>query len=325
LVAWQVGIFSPGSTNSPTPEPVASPVRVQSPARPTASLSPPARTEPVVDRGFANPAARCDGPEQMVAAGRTASSLVVICKEPNGHLLYKGVRLALGLGVQLDHVTVAAGTYVARNETATYTLSPTALVIASAAAPVSREPVVEFRTPQAAPPAAVTPKPALAAPAPTPPAAIPPPPPPAAVAPKPAPPAPLPAAIPPPPVAVASAPAPVVPSRQPQPESLASPPIEQNGIGQGQLKFTAVEPWRLHYSMTCPAGTPVGGFIGVNGSIGTVYYVELHGSASSPEAASGMSLTKSATGPVTVAVNPGDPRCTWTVSVDNRADGPSAG
>jgi len=290
LSAWQLGYFTAGSEQASMPDPVPPPVAA-APAKPTSPVAPsPTSTAAPIDRGFTNPAARCDAPLQMVVAGRTASSLVVVCREPGGRLVYKGVRLSLGAGTQIDGVTATAGTFVARNETATYTLTPKELVIAMPGAPVAREPILEYRTPRATPPARV-------------PRSVPP----APAAPRSAPPA---------PVAATKKPAPSAAAAKRPPVAAITTPFEKAGTGAGQVSFTADDPWRLRYSMTCPAGKPISGYISADSSTGNIYYGALRGGAADPSVAGGSSLVKSTSGTVAIDVIPGGEGCAWTVSVN---------
>lgn len=269
----------PSSAAVPPPAIIESPPAAAPPATPPADA---------VDRGFNNPQARCGGAQRAVASGRTSTSLVVICRGPAGDLHYRGVRLSLGVGAQIDDVTEAEGVYTARNEAATYMVSPKALTIAAQGAALKTEPMLEYRT-GAPPPSEAAPTPAPSPPAPRPPAPRPPP----------------------APSATYASPPPAAPAASSEVSN-----GERTGTGNAVLTYEPKSPWRVHYSMLCPANVDVGGVVAASTRSGSEFFVRLRGSVNRPEAASGSSLVKISKGPVSVAINPANERCEWKVRVE---------
>jgi hypothetical protein len=203
----------------------------------------------------------------------------VLCKGGDGRFEYKGVRLSLGTGVSVGDVTANADGFVARTEAITYVVTPTELVIRSADAVVAREPMVEYRSPQA-----------VRAPA-----APPAPPGPAAAQPNPAPQAPPPPQSSNPPIA-----------------GYPPVPLTARGTGNGIVRFTASKPWQLRYLVNCPANTAVRGSIDAGASY-MRYHVELRGEENAR--AEGTSPSRDQSGPILISIELADQRCGWEVSV----------
>jgi hypothetical protein len=270
---------TPDSANAiPTPPP---------PAPVTASAPSPFATD---DRGFVNTDARCAPTENAVAIGRTEESLVVVCKAADGRLGYKGVRLSLRAGVSVGDVAPSAGGFVARNDVTTYVVTPTELVIRSGDAVATREPMVQYRGPQAvgAPVAPSPPPPAQAVRAPI----APPPPPAPAVAPPPAP----------------QAPAPIQPLSKPV-DGYPLLPVTARGTGNGLVRFTANKPWQIMYRVDCPANVAARGSINAGASY-MRYHVDLQGGPH----AEGMSPARDQSGPILVSITLADQQCGWELS-----------
>lgn len=124
-----------------------SPVVRVADAEPSTSPTPtaPAGTD---DRGFVDSAARCDGSSFGLAIGRTQGSLVAICSAESGEYEYRGVRVSDGATLVLPAQLTGAGSYLARNDSVTYTVSPKELVATSGDTVVKREVMIEYWEPR---------------------------------------------------------------------------------------------------------------------------------------------------------------------------------
>jgi len=137
--------------------------------------------EPATDAlGFVDSTARCAAPNTAAAFGSTAESRVAICKSPAGLYGYHGVRISDGAKLIASASASADGSYVAKQDGVTYTVTSSALVVSDSSGVIRREPMVSFhgpKTAQAPAGAAQTPaaKPQAPAAAPTSTAPLPPP------------------------------------------------------------------------------------------------------------------------------------------------------
>jgi hypothetical protein len=264
-------------TNSDTPNSAnASSPTAPPPAPIVASQQP--RPFAVDVRGFLDRDARCAPTQSAVAVGRTEKSLVVICDVEGGRFEYKGLRLSLGIGVSVGDVTANADGFVARNEDITYVVTATELAIRSGDAVIAREPMVEYRGPQA-----------VRAPA-----APPPPPRPAAQ-----------------PTLSLQAP----PSPQSSNEPIAGYPllpVTARGTGDGIVRFTATKPWQLRYLVDCPPNSAIRGSINAGASY-MRYHVALQGAPNAR--VEGKSPNRDQMGPIVVSITLENQHCGWELSV----------
>jgi hypothetical protein len=101
----------------------------------------------VDDKGFVGSNARCDAAQTAVAIARTPGSLVVICSDQTGQYGYRGVRLSDD--APLNTVARATPTHVflAQNESVTYAVSPTELLVTAGEKVLKQEPMIEYREP----------------------------------------------------------------------------------------------------------------------------------------------------------------------------------
>ena len=107
--------------------------------------TPSAAADPAVDAlGFVDSAARCAAPNTAVAFGSTANSRVAICKSPAGQYGYHGVRISDGAKLIAPATVSADGSYVAKQDGVTYTVTPTALVVSDASGVIRREPMTTY-------------------------------------------------------------------------------------------------------------------------------------------------------------------------------------
>ncbi|CAJ1582731.1 hypothetical protein [[Mycobacterium] wendilense] len=89
--------------------------------------------------GFISSKARCEQGQSAVALGRTQRSMVAVCAEPDGGYEYRGVRIDDGALLRTSARSSGAGTFVADNEGARYTVSPKALEVTSGGKVIYRD------------------------------------------------------------------------------------------------------------------------------------------------------------------------------------------
>ena len=83
----------------------------------------------------------CCAPNTAVAFGSTSNSRVAICKSPAGQLGYHGVRISDGAKLLASATADADGSYVAKQDGVTYTVTSSALVVSDANGVIRREPM----------------------------------------------------------------------------------------------------------------------------------------------------------------------------------------
>jgi hypothetical protein len=127
-----------------------------------AIAAPSTAADPATDAlGFVDSSARCSAPDAAVVFGSTTTSRVAICKIPSGQYEYHGVRISDGAKLVVPASLSGDGSYVAKADGITYTVTSSSLVVTEGNQVIRREPMVYFRgpkTPQApagtSPPAA---------------------------------------------------------------------------------------------------------------------------------------------------------------------------
>ena len=108
-----------------------------------------AAADPATDAlGFVDSSARCAAPNTAVAFGSTANSRVAICKSPAGQYGYHGMRISDGAKLIASATTSADGSFVAKQDGVTYTVTSSALVVSDASGVIRREPMVSFHGPK---------------------------------------------------------------------------------------------------------------------------------------------------------------------------------
>ena len=114
-----------------------------------AIVTPLAAADPATDAlGFLDSSARCAAPNTAVAFGSTANSRVAICKSPAGQYGYHGVRVSDGAKLIASASASADGSYVAKQDGVTYTVTSSALEVSDASGVIRREPMVSFHGPK---------------------------------------------------------------------------------------------------------------------------------------------------------------------------------
>jgi hypothetical protein len=107
--------------------------------------------EPATDAlGFVDSTARCAPPNTAAAFGSTAESRVAICKSPAGLFGYHGVRVSDGAKLIASASVAADGSYVAKSDGITYTVTSSALVVSDSTGVIRREPMVSYHGPKTA-------------------------------------------------------------------------------------------------------------------------------------------------------------------------------
>jgi hypothetical protein len=82
-----------------------------------------------------------------MAYGRTERALVAICVGQDGALEYRGVRLSDEASLQLPVNRGSDGTLVAANDTVTYSISPSMLLVSDGDSVIYRDSWIEYQEP----------------------------------------------------------------------------------------------------------------------------------------------------------------------------------
>ena len=115
----------------------ALPAAEAAPASPTTTTS--RASTDTDDLGFIASKARCEQGQSAVAVGRTQRSMVAVCADPDGGYEYRGVRISDGALLTTSAQSSGAGTFVADNDGARYTVSPKALEVTSGGKVIYRD------------------------------------------------------------------------------------------------------------------------------------------------------------------------------------------
>lgn len=99
---------------------------------------------PMDAHGFVGSAARCDTDQRAVALARTERAAIAVCRDGDDYT-YRGVRLRDGASLRLDDVRLIPAGFEARNDSTTYRLTDTELVVIAGESLQSRDRVVEYR------------------------------------------------------------------------------------------------------------------------------------------------------------------------------------
>lgn len=95
------------------------------------------------DKGFVGSNARCDAAQTAIAVARTPGSLVVICSDKTGRYGYRGVRLSDDAVLNTVARATPSHVFVAQNESVTYAVSPTELLVTAGEKVLKQEPMIE--------------------------------------------------------------------------------------------------------------------------------------------------------------------------------------
>jgi hypothetical protein len=111
--------------------------------------TPLAAADPSTDAlGFVDSTARCTAPNTAVAFGSTAESRVAICKSPAGQYGYHGVRVSDGAKLIASATAASDGSFVAKQDGVTYTVTSSALVVSDASGVIRRESMLTYHGPK---------------------------------------------------------------------------------------------------------------------------------------------------------------------------------
>lgn len=100
------------------------------------------------EHGFVDSAARCSTSQTLMAYGRTARALVVICVNPDGALQYRGVRISDGASLEMTAARGSDGSIVATNDGVTYSITPGAFLVSEGDSVLYRDTWTDFRQPR---------------------------------------------------------------------------------------------------------------------------------------------------------------------------------
>lgn len=137
LAALAVSAAITVGSGAQLPEALAAPSTPSTPSAPTTD-----------DYGYVDSSARCDDTQTLMAYGRTARALVVICVNRDGQLEYRGMRISDQAGLSMTATRSPDGTIVATNNGVTYAVSPTMLLVSEGDAVLYRDSWTEFRQPR---------------------------------------------------------------------------------------------------------------------------------------------------------------------------------
>lgn len=93
------------------------------------ALAAPTAAPPSDGQGYVDSTARCAKPDTAVIFGATDTSRVAICQTAAGDYQYRGVRVGDGAKLVVAATKTAGNTFVAKNDGATYTVTPQALSV----------------------------------------------------------------------------------------------------------------------------------------------------------------------------------------------------
>ncbi len=108
------------------------------------AIAAPTAAPPSDGQGYIDSTARCTKPDTAVLFGTTDTSRVAVCKTPAGAFEYRGVRVSDGAKLIVAATQSSDDTFVAKNDTATYTVTPKALSVTVGGNTVRTESWVDF-------------------------------------------------------------------------------------------------------------------------------------------------------------------------------------
>ncbi|OBF11354.1 hypothetical protein [Mycobacterium sp. ACS4331] len=164
IVVLFAGVAARPGTQIPLPAADAKPMLPLAPATTAPATTAPATTAPATtkapattsaspkaagtdERGFVGSDARCPDGQSAVAFGRTQRSLVAICPDGSGGYEYRGVRISDGATLITEAEATGDGTFVALNDGAEYTVSPSTLAVTSGGKVIYRDTWVDYQSP----------------------------------------------------------------------------------------------------------------------------------------------------------------------------------
>lgn len=108
------------------------------------AIAAPTAAPPSDGQGYIDSTARCIKPDTAVLFGTTDTSRVAICKTAAGAFEYRGVRVSDGAKLIVAATQSTTDTFVAKNDSAVYTVTPKALSVTVGGNTVRTESWVDF-------------------------------------------------------------------------------------------------------------------------------------------------------------------------------------
>ncbi len=113
------------------------------------ALAAPTAAPPSDAQGYLDSTARCAKPSTAVLFGATDTSRVAICQTADGAYQYRGVRVGDGAKLIVAATKTAGNTFIAKNDGATYTVTPQALSVTVGGDTFRTETWTDYHGPQA--------------------------------------------------------------------------------------------------------------------------------------------------------------------------------
>lgn len=112
------------------------------------ATAPPAASVPPSDsQGYVDSTARCAAPATVVVFGSTSGSRVAICRDSDGDLEYRGVRVRDGARLIAPASQSADGAFTAERDGIEYMVTSDALVISADEKVIRDEEMLDFHRP----------------------------------------------------------------------------------------------------------------------------------------------------------------------------------
>ena len=108
------------------------------------AIAVPTAAPPADGQGYIDSTARCTKPDTAVLFGTTDTSRVAICQTAAGAFEYRGVRVSDGAKLIVAATQSSGDTFVAKNDAATYLVTPKALSVTVGGTTVRTESWVDF-------------------------------------------------------------------------------------------------------------------------------------------------------------------------------------
>lgn len=108
------------------------------------AIAAPTAAPPSDGQGYINSTARCTAPDTAVLFGTTDTSRVAVCTTPAGAYEYRGVRVSDGAKLVITATQSSSDTYIAKNDGATYMITPKALSVTVGGNTVRTESWIDF-------------------------------------------------------------------------------------------------------------------------------------------------------------------------------------
>lgn len=128
------------------------------------AIAAPTAAPPADGQGYIDSTARCTAPDTAVLFGTTDTSRVAVCKTAAGAFEYRGVRVSDGAKLIVTASQSSSDTFVAKNGSATYLVTPKALSVTVGGNTVRTESWIDFHGAPASASGTTSTKPSTSAP-----------------------------------------------------------------------------------------------------------------------------------------------------------------